>query len=149
MGASFEIEHSNHSHLLKTNIKMPKGSGLTKPLKLSAALADIVGKKEASRAECIKQLWAYLKKHNLQDPENKQYFTPDKKMAKVFGTEKIRGFGMAKFLSDQLTPIDPNLPKLSRIVNPERLPHITQSWTLWVLILDPMGPTDLTNSAMS
>jgi len=85
---------------------MPKGSGLTKPLKLSAALADIVGKKEASRAQCIKELWAYMKKHNLQDPENKQYFTPDKKMAKVFGTEKIRGFGMAKFLSAHLTKID-------------------------------------------
>ena len=64
---------------------MPKGAGLTKPMKLSAELADIVGKKEASRAECIKQLWAYIKKHNLQDPENKQYFTPDKKMAKVSG----------------------------------------------------------------
>ena len=62
---------------------MPKGAGLTKPMKLSAELADVVGKKEASRAECIKQLWAYIKKHNLQDPENKQYFTPDKKMAKV------------------------------------------------------------------
>ena len=62
---------------------MPKGSGLTKPMKLSADLADIVGKKEASRAECIKQLWAYIKKNNLQDPENKQFFTPDKKMAKV------------------------------------------------------------------
>ena len=62
---------------------MPKGAGLTKPMKLSAELSDIVGKKEASRAECIKQLWAYIKKHNLQDPENKQYFTPDKKMAKV------------------------------------------------------------------
>ncbi len=62
---------------------MPKGAGLTKPMKLSPELADIVGKKEASRAECIKQLWAYIKKHNLQDPENKQYFIPDKKMAKV------------------------------------------------------------------
>jgi upstream activation factor subunit UAF30 len=62
---------------------MPKGSGLTKPMKLSAELADIVGKKEASRAECIKQLWAYIKKQNLQDPENKQFFNPDKKMAKV------------------------------------------------------------------
>ena len=62
---------------------MPKGQGLTKPMKLSADLADIVGKKEASRAECIKQLWAYIKKNNLQDPENKQFFTPDKKMAKV------------------------------------------------------------------
>ena len=52
-------------------------------MKLSEDLAAIVGKKEASRAECIKELWAYLKKNNLQDPDNKQYFTPDKKMAKV------------------------------------------------------------------
>merc|ERR1711953_562844 len=84
-------------------IKMAKGSGLTKPMKLSADLADIVGKKEASRAECVKLLWAYLKKHNLQDPENKQYFTPDKKMAKVFGSDRIRAFGMTKFLSAHLS----------------------------------------------
>merc|ERR1719400_2427124 len=61
------------------------------------------GKKEASRAECIKQLWAYLKKNNLQDPENKQFFIPDKKMAKIFGNDKIRAFGMAKFLSAHLS----------------------------------------------
>jgi upstream activation factor subunit UAF30 len=72
-------------------------------MKLSADLAEVVGKKEASRAECIKQLWAYLKKNNLQDPENKQYFTPDKKLAKIFGTERIRAFGMAKFLSAHLS----------------------------------------------
>merc|ERR1711893_75965 len=81
---------------------MPKGSGLTKSMKLSPELADVVGKKEASRAECIKALWAYIKKNNLQDPENKQYFTPDKKMAKVFGEDKIRAFGMAKYLSSHL-----------------------------------------------
>merc|ERR1711879_301925 len=86
-----------------SQIKMAKGSGLTKPMKLSADLADIVGKKEASRAECIKLLWAYLKKNNLQDPENKQFFTPDKKMAKVFGNDRIRAFGMAKFLSAHLS----------------------------------------------
>merc|ERR1712045_596690 len=86
-----------------SQITMPKGSGLTKPMKLSAELADIVGKKEASRAECIKQLWAYLKKNNLQDPENKQFFIPDKKMAKIFGNDKIRAFGMAKFLSAHLS----------------------------------------------
>ena len=85
---------------------MAKGSGLTKPMKLSADLADIVGKKEASRAECVKLLWAYLKKHNLQDPENKQYFTPDKKMAKVFGSEKIKAFGMTKYLKEHLTKIE-------------------------------------------
>ena len=41
--------------------------------------------------------------HNLQDPANKQFFTPDKKMAKVFGNDKIRAFGMAKFLSAHLS----------------------------------------------
>ena len=58
-------------------------------MKLSADLADIVGKKEASRAECIKELWAYLKKNNLQDPAN-NFFTPDKKMANIFSTDRIR-----------------------------------------------------------
>ena len=72
-------------------------------MKLSADLADIVGKKEASRAECVKQLWAYLKKNTLQDPENKQFFTPDKKMAKVFGTERMRCFSMTKFLTPHLS----------------------------------------------
>ena len=41
----------------------------------------------------------------VQDPANKQYFTPDAKMAPVFGTEKIRAFGMAKYLTGHLTPI--------------------------------------------
>merc|ERR1712218_373873 len=86
-------------------IKMPKGSGLTKPLKLSADLAAIVGKDEASRAECIKELWAYLKKNNLQTPDNKQYFLPDKKMAKVFGSDKIRAFSMSKHIGAHLTPL--------------------------------------------
>merc|ERR1712083_91058 len=90
-------------NIQQTKLKMPKGAGLTKPMKLSAELADIVGKKEASRAECIKQLWAYIKKNNLQDPENKQFFNPDKKMAKVFGNDRIRAFGMAKFLSAHLS----------------------------------------------
>ena len=75
---------------------------LTKPMKLSADLADIVGKDEASRAECIKLLWVYIKKNNLQDPENKQYFTPDEKMAKVFGVDRIRTFGKTKFLNNQI-----------------------------------------------
>ena len=42
------------------------GGGLTAPKKLSPELADIVGKKEASRAELMKLLWAYIKKNNLQ-----------------------------------------------------------------------------------
>merc|ERR1711997_192177 len=63
----------------KKLVKMPKGSGLTKPLKLSADLAAIVGKDEASRAECIKELWAYLKKNNLQTPTTSNISFPTKR----------------------------------------------------------------------
>ena len=91
---------------------MPKGSGLTKPMKLSAELADIVGKKEASRAECIKQLWAYIKKNNLQDPENKQFFNPDKKMAKVSFQPSLLTVGINKASLASLTPLWREFSKL-------------------------------------
>merc|ERR1711872_1136489 len=87
-------------------LKMPKGSGLTKPLNLSTELADLVGAKKGeklSRPEVVKRLWAHIKSQKLQDPENKQYFTPDAKMIPIFGKDKVRAFGMAKFLKTHLT----------------------------------------------
>ena len=51
----------------------------------------------------MKGLWAYMKEHQLQDPENRQFFTPDKKLEAIFGKEKIKAFGMAKFLKAHLT----------------------------------------------
>merc|ERR1712213_119945 len=86
--------------------KEKKATGLTKPMTLSPELAAIVGAKKdekLARSEVVKRLWAYLKAQNLQDPENKQYFTPDEKMAPVFGTEKIKAFSMAKYLKTHLS----------------------------------------------
>jgi upstream activation factor subunit UAF30 len=85
---------------------MPKGSGLTKPLALSDELADLLAVKKGeklSRPEVVKKLWAYIKEKKLQDPENKQFFKPDKKMEPIFGKERIRAFGMAKFLKGHLS----------------------------------------------
>merc|ERR1712029_300946 len=90
----------------KKFVKMPKGGGLTKPMQVSDDLAAIIGVEEASRAECVKHLWAYLKENNLQCEDNKQFFLPDKKMAKIFGNDKLRAFSMSKFLGAHLTPID-------------------------------------------
>ena len=81
----------------KSEGKIPY-QGLTKSVKISSALADVIGVEKVSRSKCIQLLWDYLKKHNLQHPMDPSNFIPDEKMAKVFGKEKCRAFGMAKFL---------------------------------------------------
>merc|ERR1711951_182208 len=86
--------------------KPKKVNGLTKPMTLSKELATIVGAKKdekLARSEIIKRLWAYLKEKKLQDPENKQYFTPDKTMEPVFGKDGIKAFGMSKYLKEHLS----------------------------------------------
>ena len=82
-----------------------KTTGINKPLGLSPALADIMGvskDEKMSRPKVVKGLWAYIKDKELQDQENKQFFTPDAKMSKIFGKEKIRAFGMIKYLKGHL-----------------------------------------------
>ena len=54
---------------------------------LSKELAAIVGATELSRTETTKKVWDYIKKHNLQDPNNKRLIVPDEKLSKVFGNE--------------------------------------------------------------
>eukprot|EP00095_Tigriopus_kingsejongensis_P010766 maker-scaffold1346_size46090-snap-gene-0.9 protein:Tk10766 transcript:maker-scaffold1346_size46090-snap-gene-0.9-mRNA-1 annotation:"GI13202" len=82
------------------------GGGFIKPLKLSEDLAAIVGQESAPRHEVVKQVWAYIKLHNLQDPKNKQFAKCDDKLLKVIGQKKFRCFGMAKFLKDHMSPLD-------------------------------------------
>ena len=74
-------------------------------MKLSDDLAQVVKRKEASRTECLRRLWTYIKNNNLRDSENKLYFFPDKKMAKIFGREKVQCLpfvSMIKFLNAHL-----------------------------------------------
>merc|ERR1712112_73659 len=76
------------------------------PLNVSPELAKIIGTakgEQVSRPQVVKKLWAYLKEKNLQDPENKQWFTPDKAMEGIFGKEKIKCFSMSKYLKEHLT----------------------------------------------
>ena len=80
--------------------------GINKPFKVSVDLKAIIGLSEASRHQCIKLLWAYLKQNNLQNPVNKSFFTPDRKMAKVFGKDSIKAFSMSKYLGNHLSPLD-------------------------------------------
>ena len=74
--------------------------------KLSSELEAIIGKKEASRTEVMRQLWAYLLENNLQCEDNSKYFVPDEKMYKIFGTEKIKKSHMTLFIDVHLSQID-------------------------------------------
>lgn len=56
--------------------------------KLSPELAKIVNAKELSRPEVTKQIWVYIKKHNLQDAKHKRLIRPDADLAKVLGTQE-------------------------------------------------------------
>ena len=77
---------------------MAKKTG--KQLAASDDLTNIIGKEKVTMSVAAKLCWAYAKEHNLT---NGFFFTPDKKMAKVFGTDKVRVVTIKKFLSNHLT----------------------------------------------
>lgn len=75
-----------------------------KPLKLSAELEAVVGKGPMPRTEVVKQLWAYIKKNDLQDKANKRNINADDKLKKVFGGKsQVNMFEMTKLVSAHLS----------------------------------------------
>ena len=80
------------------------GSAFMKPLMLSSELEAVVGKGPMPRSEVVKQLWIYIKKHNLQDPSNKRNINADDNLKKVFdGKGTVNMFEMTKLVSKHLT----------------------------------------------
>lgn len=78
-------------------------SALAKPLQVSADLAEVVGKGPMPRTEVVSKLWAYIKKHNLQNPKNKRNVMADAKLVKVFaGKKEVSMFEMTKLVSAHL-----------------------------------------------
>jgi len=76
---------------------------LLKPMNLSSDLEAVVGKGPMSRGEVVKQIWVYIKKHNLQNPENKRNILADEKLLPLFGGKKeVTMFEMTKLVSGHL-----------------------------------------------
>jgi chromatin remodeling complex protein RSC6 len=78
-------------------------NALQKPLKPSPELAAVVGEGPLPRGEVVSKVWEYIKKHDLQNPENKREILADGALKKVFGRDKVTMFEMNKYLAQHLT----------------------------------------------
>ena len=73
----------------------------------SPALATVCGEEKLRRTEVVKQIWAYIKGKDLQNPENKREIICDAKLKAVFdGNDRVTMFTLNKFLSAHLTKIE-------------------------------------------
>src|SRR5450830_1255934 len=87
----------------KPAVKRTPNPAFMKPLTPSAALAEVVGAKPLPRTEVTKKVWEYIKKHKLQNPENKRNIDADDKLKVVFGGKKqVSMFEMTKLISGHL-----------------------------------------------
>jgi len=75
-----------------------------KPMKISDALAKIVGGKPLPRTEVTKKLWQYIKKNKLQDSVNKRNINADENLKAVFGGKRtVTMFEMTKLVNKHLS----------------------------------------------
>jgi chromatin remodeling complex protein RSC6 len=73
-------------------------------LQPSPELAAVVGAAPLLRREVVSKVWDYIKKHKLQNPQNKREIMADEKLQAVFGgRNKVSMFEMNKYLAQHLT----------------------------------------------
>ena len=73
------------------------------PMALTEELAAIVGRGPMPRTEVTRKLWAYIKSHKRQDPNNKRNILADEKLHKLFGKKSVNMFEMTKLVSKHLS----------------------------------------------
>lgn len=69
----------------------------------SKELAAITGSDPITRGDATKKLWSYIKKEQLQSPDNKRLILAEKKLKPIIGDEPIDMLQLAKKLSPHLS----------------------------------------------
>ena len=75
---------------------------LQKPLQPSKELAAVVGPDPLPRGQVVSRIWDYIKRHDLQNPENRREILADEKLEPVFGKKQVTMFEMNKHLARHL-----------------------------------------------
>ncbi|CAI9088301.1 OLC1v1022601C3 [Oldenlandia corymbosa var. corymbosa] len=81
--------------------------GLNKLCGVSPELQAVVGQATMPRTEIVRQLWAYIRKNNLQDPNNKRKIICNDELRVVFETDCTDMFKMNKLLAKHITALEP------------------------------------------
>ncbi|KAL3621096.1 hypothetical protein CASFOL_036008 [Castilleja foliolosa] len=67
--------------------------GIMKPRRVSPEMqAFLGGVPEIARTQALKEIWAYIKQHNLQDSADKKVIICDEKLKSIFGGRDRVGF---------------------------------------------------------
>jgi len=77
----------------------PRTGGIHAPVQPSPELGVVVGNDRLPRSEVISKVWAYIKKHDLQNPANKREILADAALEKVFGKKSVTMFEMNKYIA--------------------------------------------------
>ncbi|KAK4593719.1 hypothetical protein RGQ29_017716 [Quercus rubra] len=76
-----------------------RASGIQKVSPISPQLQTFLGAPEASRSDAVKQIWSYIKLHNLQNPADKREIYCDEKLKGLFdGKDKVGFLEIGKLL---------------------------------------------------
>lgn len=77
--------------------------GIAKPVTPSEDLAKITGKDPLPRSEVVSKMWEYIKKNDLQNPQDKREILADETLEKLFGKKKASMFEMNKLLNAHMS----------------------------------------------
>ena len=88
----------------KKAAKRKPNAAFMKPMKVSAELGAVIGNGAMPRTEVTKKIWAYIKKHGLQDAKNKRNINADATLKAVFGGKAtVNMFEMTKLVAKHLS----------------------------------------------
>jgi upstream activation factor subunit UAF30 len=87
----------------KAKTKRKPNAAFMKAVTPSAELAAVVGASPMPRTEITKRLWAYIRKNNLQDAQNRRNINADDKLKAIFKKGSVNMFEMTKLVAKHVS----------------------------------------------
>ena len=87
----------------KKKAKRKPNPSFMRPVQPNATLGAVVGNKPLPRTQVTKKIWAYIKRNNLQDTQNRSMINGDDKLKAIFaGKKQVSMFEMTKLVNKHM-----------------------------------------------